>query len=51
MAPRGLEGGPPLLKMHKHGGVESRRPATLGFAYLLPPLSFGGASRAEPWSL
>ncbi|SDX21460.1 hypothetical protein SAMN05421783_11762 [Thiocapsa roseopersicina] len=30
-----------------HGGagkVESRRPATLGLAYLLPPVSFGGAS-------
>ena len=32
------------------GRVESRRPATVGPAYLLPPLSFGGASLAAPWS-
>jgi hypothetical protein len=32
------------------GRVESRRPATGDPAYLLPPLSFGGASIAEPWS-
>ncbi|CRI65466.1 hypothetical protein THIOKS12350002 [Thiocapsa sp. KS1] len=30
------------------GRVESRRPATVGPAYLLPPLSFGGASLAGP---
>ncbi len=32
------------------GRVESRHPATLEATYLLLPLSFGGASRAGPWS-
>ncbi len=32
------------------GRVEGRCPVRVDPAYLLPPLSFGGASLAEPWS-
>jgi hypothetical protein len=38
----------PMPGQKKRGRVEGRRPASAGAAYLLPPLSFGGASIAEP---